>query len=892
MPRRWKLRLGIGNASASATSFVLSSENPLKANDEDSSSWNDSHPLLAFRPASDGSFWSFAQDPQKDDLLISLGLTDLQETRRIGRYLVLALLGRGGMSTVLEAHDTQVDRRVALKILHSVRSEAQSKRLLREAQALARISHPNVVQVFEIGEQDGKTFVAMELVRGKTLQQWQDQWPRRPWKECVEAYLQAGRGLAAAHEKGLVHRDFKPSNCIIDDQGRVQVLDFGLAAQQVNDPSCDDAPALPLENMLRTSLTQTGTVIGTLAYMSPEQLGGHFATAQSDQFSFCVSLHEAILGVRPTVKGNRATKADADEEVSTQSISEPIKIPRQLRKILWRGLAARPEDRWLSMNELVMELQRVTSPSMTQEVAGRVVTGFAAGAIILGINHYVESMNLCSGASNEITDTWNSNAKERVRRALLATGTPDAHEIWASVEYRIDRYVDEWTERYTDICAATVMRKEQSEDGMELRQGCLREQEIALKTSISILSQADARVTERATMLANYLPALARCNNIALLQQEQGKVRQPWDPWLAVRVMEIRAKLPPATTAQAASLVQQAKDLGYAQLLAETKLMLGRLNSEEGHYDEAEREMSEAYVLAIEQGHQEVALASAADLTMLVGFRQSRDDGIRWSRTTLAIAERDGSAMARTASIAYTALLFYHQGRLEDAKRLLEKPTTGDAYKAAGLPSLTPSDDLNHLVQNAIAPFTVSDQRLRQAQEIRAEIATRLPHSISEQIILASQPPSHADTYASVFYPEIRFISLIYSTSRDMITLLTFIVIIAMPIAGRATLCDNNESGIPIDIPCNPRIPHPRILSQFHFFYFPDRLRVPSQTVTSMGLYSSNDVFMLSSLPPGLQVMPGQAEQIAHQAQLVSVDARIGPSTVVDPACEFSATGA
>ncbi len=288
------------------------------------------------------------------------------EEPRIGRYVVQGTLGSGGMGTVLEAIDPGLDRRVALKVLHRELDERHTTRLRREAQALAKLSHPNVVQVYEVGEVDGQTFVAMEKVTGRTLRDWVSRSPRPGWRECVDVYLQVGEGLVAAHEQGLVHRDFKPANAIIDAKGRVRVLDFGLA-RKVDGSYDDDSPQWVAsktdpEPVLDVSLTRTGAVLGTPAYMPPEQMRGEEADRRSDQFSFCVSLFEAVYGERPfegkTIPALMQVMADG----KLRPPPKGTKVPGRLRAALERGLAADPKQRWESMEALLEQLRRVVKP--------------------------------------------------------------------------------------------------------------------------------------------------------------------------------------------------------------------------------------------------------------------------------------------------------------------------------------------------------------------------------------------------------------------------------------------------------------------------------------------------------------------------------------------------
>lgn len=301
-----------------------------------------------------------AAEPDSNRLIDAL-LEDPSRPPRLGRYLVLGTLGKGAMGTVLRAFDEMLDRQVALKVLHQDLDELQTSRLVREAQALAKVSHPNVVQVYEVGSVDGQAFVTMELVEGQTLREWMRQEPRPGWRDVVDVFRQLGAGLAAVHERGLVHRDFKPGNAIIDAQGRARVVDFGLARMTglSEDSSSwarlrtDRQPAVPLDSVL----TRTGALMGTPAYMSPELLSGHEADALSDQYSFCVSLYEVLYGERPYA--DESLQALLDNASGNRMQVPPLKasIPKHLRSALRRGLSADPASRFPSMRALLIALE-------------------------------------------------------------------------------------------------------------------------------------------------------------------------------------------------------------------------------------------------------------------------------------------------------------------------------------------------------------------------------------------------------------------------------------------------------------------------------------------------------------------------------------------------------
>jgi len=267
--------------------------------------------------------------------------------KTFGKYTLVDRIGAGAMGVVYRAEDPALGRKVALKLLHKP-DETLAKRLVQEAKAMAQVNHPNVVQVYDAGISDGSTFIAMELVKGGSLRAWQQE--KRTIPELIEAYIAAGRGLAAAHAAGIIHRDFKPDNCLVGDDGRVRVTDFGLASARPN----DDSEETPEE----LELTNSGVVLGTPAYMSPEQFTGGNVDPRTDQFNYCVALYEALYGQRP-FKGKSFTEL-GDNVYEGRVLPPPAgsRVSRAVRGILLQGLSRQPGDRYPTMDHLLEDLGR------------------------------------------------------------------------------------------------------------------------------------------------------------------------------------------------------------------------------------------------------------------------------------------------------------------------------------------------------------------------------------------------------------------------------------------------------------------------------------------------------------------------------------------------------
>ncbi|MCA9707595.1 MAG: serine/threonine protein kinase, partial [Myxococcales bacterium] len=372
----------------------------------------------------------------------------------IGRFVVTGRLGQGGMGVVYAAYDPQLERRVAVKVMRNLgdpaRAQAARRSLEREARAAAALSHPNVVTVYDSGTLGDGVYVAMELVEGTTLRTWLET-PRR-WPEIVQMFLAAGRGLQAAHEIGLVHCDFKPDNVLVGDDGGVRVADFGIAAALQLDEQADTEVSLPASTALASSterierLTRTGWALGTLPYMSPEQLGRGTVDERSDQFGFCVALWEAVTGVRPFA-GRTALELLAAVERAPEGLE---RLPRGLRPVLRRGLAVQPAERFAGMAHVIDALERVRGRGRR-----RVLTGLAAAGLLASsvggwaLSHATQATPTpCEAHSGRIDDVWSD-----ARQASLAALDP------ASARYArttLDRLAGQWRAQAEASCVRGV----------------------------------------------------------------------------------------------------------------------------------------------------------------------------------------------------------------------------------------------------------------------------------------------------------------------------------------------------------------------------------------------------------------------------------------------------
>jgi eukaryotic-like serine/threonine-protein kinase len=598
----------------------------------------------------------------------------------VGRYVILNLVGRGGMGEVYAAYDPQLDRRVALKLLHQTAGRSSSvriarERLLREAKAIARLSHANVVVVHDAGAiedpvQGERVFLAMEFIEGETLASWLAAAPRS-WRQIREVFVAAGEGLAAAHAAGLVHRDFKPQNVMVGRDGGVRVMDFGLAS----DASADESGAAALLDLAdpkvkpdvqTIALTGTGILLGTPLYMAPEQFLAKTTDARTDQFSFCVTLYEALYGERPFPSDSFATLVEA---VSAGRIRDPAprtRVPSFLRKLLLRGLAVSPASRHESMRTLLDALGDDPLRRRRTVVIGAML-GVLAVAGAFGVERAAtRGQRVCRGAGEKLAGVWEleevGQRRSAVHRAFLGTGRAFADETWGRVSGLLDDYVRRWSLMYTDACEATHVRGDQSAEVMDLRMSCLDGPRNAVRALVEVLSHADPAVLLQAVNAAGALPPLERCADVPALR---AVVPPPADAAARARVAKVEIDLTeaqaltdtgqwPAALRATGTLLGEAREVGYAPLLAEALAAHAWLEHESGEPATAAKEFEGAFTAGLAGRRDDIAAVAGATLIGIYGYVLDRpQDAQLWERLTEAFLTRLGPGHDRAQAWFY-----------------------------------------------------------------------------------------------------------------------------------------------------------------------------------------------------------------------------------------------
>ena len=641
---------------------------------------------------------------------------ELPRGTSIDRYLIVEPIGSGGMGTVYRAYDPQLNRGVALKIMSVMHAdlgtaERAKARLIREAQALAQLSHPNVVAVHDAGTFENDVFIAMELVEGKTLDEWiRDE--KRTVKEILEVMIAAGRGLSAAHKAGLIHRDFKPGNVIVGDDERVRVLDFGLACAADQQESIDDRPTASEQdeqnqetknlldykefssgsspNLLQSPLTHAGGVLGTPLYMAPEQHLGWKTDERTDQFGFCVVLYEVLYGKRPFAGRSRE---ELKREVSRQQVSVPsteTDVPNWIWKIIRKGLSIKPEGRYQTIDSLLDDLDKdpeIARAKRRKKLQSAILILLLV-AITLGFGYYAlfKGSKVCTGAERKVAGVWSDERKEKISQAFAKTGLSYANDSFVRVERRLGEYLHRWKSEYTETCEATRLRDEQPVEIMVLKMRCLDKRLNSAGALVKVLGEADKIVVARSVQAVSSLSEFSKCNDVEALQS---RIPPPKDKKTKNKVAAIRNKLAEVEAFEKTGkyreglelvrkIMMAAKAVDYQPLIAEVFYELGSLLNKNGEYKKAETTLFDAAEAAGESRDGLLVAKTMALLSRIVGEKQARNDvGLSIARDAeLMLLVAGGNATIRFGLLNTQGVLFYRKGCYDKALEYLRKSLT------------------------------------------------------------------------------------------------------------------------------------------------------------------------------------------------------------------------
>lgn len=615
----------------------------------------------------------------------------------VDRFVIESRLGAGGMGVVYAARDPKLQRTIALKVLRPAIAATGLARLEREAQAAAAVAHPNVVAIYDVGSCDGRVFVAMEHIRGPTLRAWSA--TSRSWRDVVARLIEAGRGIAAVHAAGLVHRDVKPDNILIGEDGRARVSDFGLARAAeypVQSERPDDRAPM-----------RTGSLVGTPAYAAPEQLAGGAVSELADQYAFAVTAWEALYGARPfdaPASPHPATSASTtgDAVWSNELRAREREVPRPPRRrgpaaierALRRALHNDPAARHESMAALVSALERAVASPRRWLIGGAIAIATTAAALTVAaaVRTGDTGAQPCRGLDGPLVGAWDPAAKVELAKHFAASGHPAAIHRYTAVTTELDRYALAWANARTAVCEATRVRGEASEQQLAVAMACLDDRLVALRGLADELSHGDAAIVDRAADGARLLPAIARCHGTQVdsgspaalaIRRELERIPQILmlhgagaatqlvdgarsraaavaDPGLDAELRFAAARVALANGDSAHSRDELRAALASAErarddrMRAQVAIVLVEVARELSAFDEAARmvELADAVVARI-GGGRELADTLAGARGRLAIARGQAAEGLGWIDQALASSERADPESLQTASLLY-----------------------------------------------------------------------------------------------------------------------------------------------------------------------------------------------------------------------------------------------
>lgn len=592
----------------------------------------------------------------------------LEKGEPVDRYVVLDQLGVGGMGEVYSAWDPVLDRKVALKLLKAEHQAAGKLadelriRLMREAQALARVTHPSVVTVHDVGIVDDQIYLAMEFVEGRTLTQWLAERPRG-WREIVDTFLEAGEGLAAAHEAGVTHRDFKPDNVIISQSGRARVMDFGLA--HAHDSTTERPPRdESVPGAIERRITSPGVMLGTPAYMSPEALYGKETDPRSDEFSFAVALYEALYGHRPFEGATAFAVAAEIEQHKVRPPPRGTRVPRRVHELLVRALRAKADERFPTLRELLVQLG-VRKRSRQRQVVTALIAGLSVLALLAVIGLWQRERQRCAGMAGRLAGIWDEPVRVTSRAAFERTNAPWATSSWLETERLMNEWSTRWVTARTAACKATDGRPDEQLGETIV---CLSRRLADFDATAQLLRNADLEIAERGPLLASALPALSVCDLVT-------PSRRPDTATLSAPLARARALIDTGKLVDAErvldALAPQAREARDDRALAEATWLKARLAAARLDHAAAEQHAERAALLALSLGVDEVAARAWIDRVGFASMASDPQSAARWVPYARASVDRLGAPRELEASLSNNeAVLASRVGRHADALAL------------------------------------------------------------------------------------------------------------------------------------------------------------------------------------------------------------------------------
>ncbi|MGH1341086.1 MAG: protein kinase domain-containing protein [Nannocystales bacterium] len=601
----------------------------------------------------------------------------VNEGDQVGHFVIERKIGAGGMGVVYRAWDPRLERTVAIKLHRDF--AGGTARLQREARAMARLSHPNVLTVFEVGTYEGEVFIAMEFAPGGSLRGWLTAQHRSP-AQVLDMFVAAGRGLAAAHAIDLVHRDFKPDNVLLDAEGRPRVADFGLAHRVVNEEtsaSASDSEASP--NPL-TSVTTTLSPVGTPMYMPPEQCRGEPLTAAADQFAFCVSLYVALHAQAPFRADAAAEDPLAEIMAGRIRTPPPGRAPTRVWPILCQGLAGTPEARYPSMDALLDALERDPATARRRVGAAAALVSLTAGAVVSA--QWALGDKPCIAAAEGMSALWNDEERDHVEQAYGQADIPHATSAGTLIAARLDAFANAWAASRTDACLAARVEQSQSEAMYDLRATCLDEQ-LATATGILRTVRVPTRnIVSRVDQVLGKLPRVSDCEDTELLR---GDVAPPADAATRATVAELRSDVAELRTLLATgsrqrlerrvdALLDLAKATGYEPAEIEVRLLRADLAATDGLRERAKADYERVLSRSLASGYHRYVPRGAGGLALLVGAHQSTAaEGARLLRIAQGALERRPDPNSQRYLAEVGAQLAVGRGELTTALTLIEE---------------------------------------------------------------------------------------------------------------------------------------------------------------------------------------------------------------------------